>query len=101
MLFLIPNNSVTTLVMFQFSRLIWFLKVFHTSSWSFKVVYNYTVFLLQVKYLLSSASRWKLKIFLLGRGVHFCVPIPFGEILLVQFWSSAGKLLSKFCEISC
>lgn len=45
MLFLIPNNSVTTLVMFQFSRLIWFLKVFHTSSWSFKVVYNYTVFL--------------------------------------------------------
>lgn len=45
MVIVITNSSITILVIFQFSRQILFLKVFHTSSLSFKVKYNYTVFL--------------------------------------------------------
>lgn len=90
MFFVIPKNSVNILVMPQFSRLFW---VSRLVVWV--VRYNVTLkFIpLQDKYLPFSASRWKLQIFSHMRSVHCCV-FPF--LVLVHFWSSAGKLLSKF-----
>lgn len=94
MFFVIPKNSVNILVMPQFSRLFWFgfWKSYVLVVWL--VRYNVTLqFLpLQDKYLPFSASRWKLQIFSHMRSVHCCV-FPF--LVLVHFWSSAGKLLSN------
>lgn len=101
MVFVIPNNSTAVLVIFQFSRLIWFLEVFHSSSLSFKVEYSYSVFLCKrsIYCLLPAGGNCKFSSLQEVCLCAHCVPVPFGAIPLVQFWSSAGKLLSEFCEI--